>query len=327
MSISFLKKNGLNDFKLKPIKSDASFRKYFRIYSKKTKEKLILVKSPKNKENNLGYIKNTNILKKMNLSVPNIINYDQSKGFFLIEDFGTSTYKNSLKKGDSEIKLYSLAVETLKYIYKYKKNIYKSLPKYSNKKLVDEASLFLEWYWPAIYKQKPEKKIVNEFKTIWHSLLKKNLKTKKILVHRDFHIDNLFFLKKRKKINACGLIDFQDAVVGPSAYDLVSLLEDARRDIKNNITSKMYNAFIKILPKKEKNFFVNEYKTLAINRHLKVIGIFTRLYIRDNKVNYLKHIPRLWKLTENNMNTENLNEISLWISKYFPKKFRVKPKI
>ena len=327
MDTSIFKKIGINDFKLKLIKSDASFRKYFRVYIKNQKQNLLFVNSPKKTENNLGYLKTTNIFEKINLSVPKIINFNISKGLFLIEDFGINTYTNSLKKGESEYKLYNLATDILIYINNQSKNLKKKLPQYTNKKLIEEVRLFLEWYWPAIYKSKPKKDVVNEFIKIWNNLLNKNLTTNKVLVHRDFHIDNLFFLKDRKGLKACGLIDFQDAVIGPSSYDLVSLLEDARRNVNKEVIFKMYNKFVKKLSKEQKENFVKEYKILATNRHLKVIGIFTRLYIRDKKKLYLKHIPRLWKLIEYNLNFYSLSELNKWINEFFPKKFRIKPKL
>ena len=164
MNIPFLKKNGIKEFKLKQIKSDASFRKYFRIYTKNKSINLLLVRSPKKKENNLGYIKTANILEEMNLSVPKIIDYDNKKDLFLIEDFGSQTFKNSLKNGVDEYKLYNLAVETLIYIYKWKINLKKKLPLYSEKKLINAALLFLEWYWPFIYKKRPSQKTIDEFR-------------------------------------------------------------------------------------------------------------------------------------------------------------------
>ncbi len=327
MDTSIFKKIGINDFKLKPIKSDASFRKYFRVYIRNQKRNLLLVNSPKKTENNLGYLKATNIFEKINLSVPKIISFNISKGSFLIEDFGINTYTNSLKNGESEYKLYNLATDILIYINNQSKNLKKKLPQYTNKKLIEESMLFLEWYWPAIHKNKPKKDVVNEFIKIWNNLLNKNLRTKKVLVHRDFHIDNLFFLKDRKGLKACGLIDFQDAVIGPTSYDLVSLLEDARRNVNKEVIFKMYNKFVRKLSKKQKEDFVKEYKVLAINRHLKVIGIFTRLCKRDKKNSYLKHIPRLWKLIEYNLNFYSLSELNKWINEFFPKKFRIKPKL
>ena len=97
--------------------------------------------------------------------------------------------------------------------------------------------------------------------------------------------------------------------------------------VNKEIIFKMYNKFVKKLSKKQKENFVKEYKILATNRHLKVIGIFTRLYIRDKKKFYLKHIPRLWKLIEYNLNFYSLSELNKWINEFFPKKFRIKPKL
>tara|TARA_B100000029_G_scaffold492377_1_gene553579 strand:- start:9745 stop:10728 length:984 start_codon:yes stop_codon:yes gene_type:complete len=326
MNLSILKKSGIKNFKLKQIRSDASFRKYFRINIRNDNRKLLLVNSPNKTENNLGYLNISNILKKMNLSVPEIINYDISKGSFLIEDFGINTYTYSLKKGENEKKLYNLATEVLIHINKCSKNLKSRVPIYSSKKLINEALLFLEWYWPIIHKKKAKKKILNEYIFIWKKLLKNNLKTNKILVHRDFHIDNLFFLNNRKKIKACGLIDFQDSVIGPSTYDLVSLLEDARRDVNEEIKKEMFIKYLKKIRIENKKNFLNEYKVLSLNRHLKVIGIFTRLFLRDSKKSYLKHIPRIWNLIEKNSNLVFLNEINEWLNKYFPKNKRITPK-
>ena len=117
-----------------------------------------------------------------------------------------------------------MAVENLIYLQKKTHVFPNNSSKYTNKKFMDEVKLFLLWYWPAIFKKKPKKIIVNSFIKIWKKLLKTVIKEKQVIVHRDFHIDNLFFLKKRKGLKSCGLIDFQDAVLGPSSYDLLSLL-------------------------------------------------------------------------------------------------------
>ena len=151
MDTSIFKKIGINDFKLKPIKSDASFRKYFRVYIKNQKQNLLFVNSPKKTENNLGYLKTTNIFEKINLSVPKIINFNISKGFFLIEDFGINTYKNSLKNGESEYKLYNLATDILIHINNQSKNLKKELPQYTNKKLIHLVNFFQINFLPFRY--------------------------------------------------------------------------------------------------------------------------------------------------------------------------------
>ena len=324
MKKNFFIKNNFKNYSLTPIKSDASFRKFFFIKDKN--KSFVFFTSPKLKENNTGYIKVSKLFSKIGLSVPKIIDYDKKKGFFLIEDFGNNTYSKYLKDGFSEYKLYDLAVENLIYLQKKTHFFPKNSSKYTNKKFMDEVKLFLLWYWPAIFKKKPEKTITYSFLKIWNELLLPMLNAKKVIVHRDFHIDNLFFLKDRLGIQKCGLIDFQDSIEGPRAYDLVSLLEDARRDVNQKIYSQMYAKFVKTLNKSDKKKFQKEYQILAANRHIKVIGIFTRLYVRDGKKNYIKHIPRLWNLLEKNLESTNLLSLRLWFNEYFPKKYRIKPK-
>ena len=216
----------------------------------------------------------------MGLSVPKIIDYDKKKGFFLIEDFGSDTYSNCINQGINHYKLYNLAIKNILHLQKKSDLCVKKFPKYTNQMFIDEIKLFISWYWPYIFKKKCKIQIVNSFLKIWIELLKTGLKTKKVIVHRDFHIDNLFFLKKRQGISACGLIDFQDAVAGPSSYDLLSLLQDARRNVNKDLAAQMYNKFVKNLSKKKKNIFKKEYEILAAQRHVKVIGIFTRLFLR-----------------------------------------------
>ena len=325
MKKTFLIKNGFTKFFIKPIKADASFRKYYRVTHKK--KNFILVSSPKNKENNNGYLRISRLFNQIGLSVPKVFDYDKKNGLFLIEDFGSNTFSKYLSSGMGEEKLYNLAIENLIYLQKKSNPFIKQVPQYTNKMFLDEIRLFLLWYWPAIFKKKPSKNIIKSFEKIWKDLLLKNLNTKKVLVHRDFHIDNLFFLKNRKNFKSCGLIDFQDTVIGPSSYDLVSLLEDARRDVNDKVVCKMYDKFIKQFNASNKEIFKKEYIVLAANRHIKVIGIFTRLFFRDGKKQYLKHIPRIWRLLEKNLLSNNLYSLKLWLDNYFPKKYRKKPKI
>lgn len=323
MKKNFFIKNGLQNPVVKRIVADASFRKYYRVIVN-NKKTFIFVYSPKKKENNERYIKTSNFLNKIGLSVPKIIDYDKKKGFFLIEDFGSDTYSKCINQGVNHYKLYNLAINNIVHLQKKSHLLEKKFPKYTNQMFIDEIKLFTSWYWPYIFKKKCQIQTINSFLKIWRVLLGTGLKTKKVIVHRDFHIDNLFFLKKRQGINACGLIDFQDAVVGPSSYDLLSLLQDARRNVNKDLAMQMYNKFVKKLGKKKKEIFKTEYEILAAQRHVKVIGIFTRLFLRDKKKQYLKNIPRLWKMLENNLESKNLLKLKLWMDEYFPKKYRIK---
>jgi len=130
------------------------------------------------------------------------------------------------------------------------------------------------------------------------------------LVHRDFHIDNLFYLSKTKTVR-CGLIDYQDAVIGPCAYDLVSLTQDARIDVPKDLEHELINYFLDVNFKIKREDFMLSYNLLAIQRHMKVLGIFCRLSIRDKKDQYLQHLPRVRKMLCKNLKTENFEKFNL----------------
>ena len=136
----------------------------------------------------------------------------------------------------------------------------------------------------------------------------------KVNVHRDFHIDNLFFLSTRKTFRKCGWIDYQDALIGSPVYDLMSLLEDARRDIDNDLKKDLLNYYLEKTNNVNSEFFNISFQIIAIQRHLKVLGIFTRLLLRDKKPNYIKHLPRVLSMIKNNLVNDEFKEIRKIIS-------------
>ena len=138
-------------------------------------------------------------------------------------------------------------------------------------------------------------------------------------VHRDFHVSNLMKLKKR-----IGILDSQDAVFGNKAYDLASLIDDVRLKTSLKLKNSIYNYYVYLNKKKiKKNHFRNDFEILSVLRNLKVIGIFTRLAVRDNKKSYLKLIPYAWKLIENRINNNTkFSDLKILIDKNFPKKIR-----
>ena len=142
------------------------------------------------------------------------------------------------------------------------------------------------------------------------------------LVLRDFHVDNLMWLRSRDGIKACGLLDFQDAVLGPAAYDLMSLLEDARRDISTKLVNNMIDRYFTAFPDLNHDSFCTVFKILAAQRHAKVIGIFTRLSARDGKITYLRHIPRVWQLLEASLMHPSLTLVEEWFTSHVPKELR-----
>jgi aminoglycoside/choline kinase family phosphotransferase len=145
------------------------------------------------------------------------------------------------------------------------------------------------------------------------------------LVLRDYHVDNLMLLPGRPGVAACGLLDFQDALIGPTAYDLVSLLEDARRDIAPDLVRAMFDRYAAAFPKLDRKALEAAYAVLGAQRNAKIIGIFTRLLRRDGKPQYLKHIPRVWRLLEGDLQHSALAGVKEWFERHMPKAQRTVP--
>ena len=159
----------------------------------------------------------------------------------------------------------------------------------------------------------------------WNEALAETLAQPATLVLRDFHVDNLMQLPERRGIQACGLLDFQDAVAGPAAYDLMSLLEDARRDVAPGVRDEMLARYRAGIAGNDADAFARSFAVLAVQRHAKVIGIFTRLDRRDGKPAYLVHIPRVWRLLDAALNEPALAPVARWFERHVPAEQRRAP--
>lgn len=285
----FLEQNNIRNFQIQEIVGDASFRHYYRITQ--GDESLIIMDAPPPQENIKPFCEIANFLLKNHFSAPKIIAKNESSGLLLLEDFGDDSYRKVLEcKVDSEINLYVDAVNLLINLAQI--NPPDNLPIYDNQLLLKEVMLFVDWYLPKIALREINTQQIEEFKQIWIDLFAK-LSQPKNLVLRDYHSDNLMILPKRNGINKVGLLDFQDAVIGYRAYDLVSLLEDARRDVSKNIQQKMLQHYLNH-SNCNHNQFVIDYQILSLQRNIKIIGIFSRLSARDNKRHYLDFLPRVF---------------------------------
>ena len=306
------------------LSGDASFRKFYRI---KNKKRAILVFSEKEKKNNLLIYGAINkVLIKNKIKAPKLKYQNYKKNYIEIEDLGDKSVFDILTKSKKKYILYFKIISILsklqkiknKKILTFKKKNY-LIPKYTKKMLYEESKLFIDWYIPTVVKKK--NKIINsKIKKIIKTLIN-NLKIKKkVFVHRDFHVSNMMIYK-----NNIFLIDSQDAVYGNVAYDLASLIDDVRIKTTLKDKEKIFSKFIEINKKINIEKFKNDFEILSVLRNLKIIGIFSRLSIRDEKNKYLKFIPYAWKLiehrTKNNSNFYNLN---LVLNKYFSHKIRAK---
>ena len=198
------------------------------------------------------------------------------------------------------------------------KNKNYEIPKYDKKILIREANLFCDWYVKKHLSKSTKDKFSKEFKKIIKDLTS-NLRLKNnFFVHRDFHVSNLMIVN-----NQIGLIDSQDALIGNRAYDLASLIDDVRLKTSKSFKKKIFNFYVKKQKKLDIYKFKNDFETLSILRNLKIIGIFTRLAIRDGKKNYLKLIPYAWKLIELRINENKVfHDLKNLLNKNFKKKIK-----
>tara|TARA_B100000579_G_C22828348_1_gene854515 strand:- start:285 stop:1262 length:978 start_codon:yes stop_codon:yes gene_type:complete len=310
----FLNINNIASKDMHLIESDASFRKYYRLNGKN----LLVMDAPREHgESVKSFQKIDEILINMGISAPIIHNIDEYNGFILLEDFGDNKFSKILNK-KNENGLYQNAVKVLAHIYlESKKNKFNSdgIPDYSINLLLNESNFFCDWFMQIHCKIE----LSNDEKLKYQIILEKiynqidfNLSS---LVLRDYHVDNLILLNDRQGLNQVGVIDFQDAVIGSNAYDLVSLLEDVRRPIAIELKNSLIKEYINITAYDSKKL-IKEMKFFSIQRNLKIIGIFSRLKYRDNKPQYMKLIDNAWKFIYLHLEDTSFRELKLWISNY-----------
>ena len=313
---------------LTKIKSDASFRSFYR---KKNKKKTsIIVSARKEKEKNLLIYDAINKLLVQNeIRAPKLLSHNYDENYIEIQDFGKLTIYSILRnKKKNKFKIFKKIILLLNKIQKINNNKIKNfnntnykLPIYSKKLLFNEAKLFLKWYVPKMLIKKKasvlNKKLVSEINLLLSKLKLEN----NTFVHRDFHVSNLMKVKKQ-----IGILDSQDALFGNKAYDLASLIDDVRLKTSFRLKNLIYNYYIYLNKKKiNENYFRNDFEILSVLRNLKIIGIFTRLAIRDKKKKYLKLIPYAWKLIESRINNNIIfTDLKNYLDDNFSMKTRIK---
>ena len=298
-----------------PLAADASFRRYFRLVD--GKRRAVLMDAPPPHEDVRPYVAVAGMLHGHGLSAPEIFAEDGEQGLLLIEDFGDDTYTRLLARGADETQLYTLAIDTLIALQRAVSER-PALPPYDEEALLREAALLVEWYAPAVLGSPLSPALCEEYLALWRELVPLVETGAPTLVLRDYHVDNLMLLEGRSGVRGCGLLDFQDALAGPSGYDLVSLLEDARRDVPPTLRTAMTERYLAAFPRVDCGGFHRAAAILAAQRNAKIIGIFTRLWRRDGKPQYLGHIPRVWRLLEIDLREPALHKLARWLDRHLP---------
>jgi aminoglycoside/choline kinase family phosphotransferase len=320
----FAARHGWKGALIAPLAADASFRRYFRLV--KGAARALVMDAPPGKEDVRPWVRMARHLCGLGYSAPRVLAAEEAEGLVLLEDLGDDTFTRLLAAGADEATLYELATDVLIDLHRrpVTETVPPWLPQYDDARFLDEAALLIDWFLPAM-DAPPPPHIRAQYLNLWREALAPACAAPATLVLRDYHVDNLMRVAGRDGIAACGLLDFQDAVRGPAAYDFVSLVEDARRDVADPVRAAARSRYLAAFPNLDPREFDAACAALGAQRHAKVIGIFTRLHRRDSKAQYLVHIPRVWRLLERALVHESLGPVRAWVDANVPPRLRTVP--
>ena len=306
-------------YKLKKISGDASFREFYRL--KKNNKTSIIVSAKKEKFKNLAvYAVINNILNNNRINAPKLLSNHYKNDIIEISDLGEKSFydhviskKNKLNSYKSLIKLLiKMQKIKVKKLHKFEKFKIK-IPKYTLSNLHKESDLFFDWYLKYFLRNKKINKIKKILRLELNKVYKKLNYKNDTFVHRDFHISNLMINK-----NKLGIIDSQDAIIGNPLYDVSSVIDDVRIKLPNKLQNQLLDYYHKNSKLKSDHIekLKNDFDILSVQRNLKILGIFVRLYKRDNKDNYLKFLPYTWTLIEKRLQNPALKNLKLLFYKH-----------
>ncbi|MEM8772048.1 MAG: phosphotransferase [Pseudomonadota bacterium] len=269
------------------------------------------------------FIAITGALRHAGLSAPEIYAVDEHKGYALIEDLGDALYARAVEQYDERL-LYHSAVEALLQLKHAKLprpafGAYKMLD-YDGLALRTEAALFSEWYWPLKTNTSPPDDFCAEFNSIIDEMTGA-LSLPSTIVLRDYHAENLLWLPGRDGIARTGVIDFQDGLFGSPAYDLASLLEDARRDVSASLADHLLTTYADrgfSSDKALQDAFKSDYAIVAAQRNAKILGVFARLAKRDQKPRYLDFLPRVEAHFRRDLERPEAQKLKTFLAPHFP---------
>jgi hypothetical protein len=358
--LAFLDQAGWGAATVAPLPGDASTRRYARLA--RNGRKAMLMDQPQNAETPvapahatpeerraLGYnaiarlagadcerfAAASEFLRARGLSAPEIYACDGKTGFAIIEDLGDGLYADVIAAGGDERALYRAAMEVLAKLHL--EETPKSLPRdkalhaYDETALLAETDLLTEWFFPVALDRAATPDEAAEHRALWRKVIESVLQQPTVFVHRDYHAQNLLWLPERDGAARVGLIDFQDGVAGSTAYDLVSILEDARRDVAPEILADSTRHYIDTFRRHGGSVDEEQLRAamavMAAQRNAKIAGIFARLYKRDGKPRYLSYLPRVWGYLNRDLEHPALAPLKAWYDRHIPIEARGEPRV
>ena len=348
---AFLAQAGWENAKVAALPGDASTRHYYRV--RQNGHGAMLMDQPQNSEappspptatpeerQALGYnatarlagadcerfIATANFLRSRGLAAPEIYAEDTAQGFVLLEDFGDDLYADVLGKGVDEDVLYRAAIDAIARLHADpappRLSPAAALYDYDLTACLAETGLMTEWYMPLALGRPASADEESEHRELWREALETIRPPEPVFVHRDYHAQNLFWLPQREGAARVGMIDFQDALAGNRSYDVISLLEDARRDVSPELAAAMKAHYLATMKDQgralDREVWTAEAAITAAQRNAKIAGIFARLASRDGKPRYLAHLPRVWNYLEGDLAHPALANLRSWYDRAIP---------
>ncbi|MES2137173.1 MAG: phosphotransferase [Pseudomonadota bacterium] len=314
----FLAASGWAGAEILPLAGDASFRRYFRVVH--GERSAVLMDAPPPHENPQPFIAVAEWLIERGLTAPPILARDLDKGLLLLGDFGDERLRETLDTDPQrERELYELATDVLVHLHQHPPM--EGLQPHGLDQWLEELKLFTDWYCPAV----GAKVDVDAYQAAWRQVLGPVAGDGlgPVTVLRDYHAENIMLVERRDGVAHFGLLDFQDALAGHPAYDLASVLEDARRDVPPGIERAMLDRYVAATG--HGAAFERAYWALAAQRNTRILGVFTRLWKRDDKPGYRRFQPRMWGLLERDLEQPHLKPVRDWFDSNVPSGHRRDP--
>jgi aminoglycoside/choline kinase family phosphotransferase len=316
--LAFLHRAGRGNWSRAPLAGDASARRYERLTSPDGRSMILMNAPPGSGETIRPYVRIANYLRSLDVSAPAILSEDADNGLLLTEDLGDQRFYEVLEQDPSQEKpLYALATDFLVQLHKASDATPLSgLDTLGPRGMAEMSSLVIERYCDAITgSANPDMKA--RFENQFEDILRDTVKESMVFVHRDFHVQNLMYLPERNGLAQVGVIDFQDALIGHPAYDLVSLLQDARRDVPAAIEAQMINRYLQATGLDDSGFR-SAYAVIGVQRNLRILGVFARLSQDLGKPQYLELMPRVWTHVINGLEHPALAPLAQWLLPKLP---------
>lgn len=312
----FLARHGWTEAQILPLAGDASFRRYFRVLA--GDRRAVLMDAPPPHENPQPFMAMANWLEGVGLTAPRVLAADLEQGLLLLDDLGDTQMRQAVETDPAaERQLYETAVDVLVHLHDHPPMA--GLPPHGLQEWLTELRLFPDWYVPAVGLAPID---VDGWDAAWRAVLERVAGDglSPVTVLRDYHAENVMLLDDGRGIRSFGLIDFQDAVAGHPAYDLASILEDARRDVPPQLERAMIDRYREKSTADER--FEPAYWALAAQRNTRILGVFCRLWKRDGKDRYKQFQPRMWGLLERDLAQPGLGPVRQWFDANIPASHR-----